>query len=361
VFGGVFGQICGLTLGQPLEMHLTLPMIRDYLQGVDGWPLSDYVPSFSPTQKQPLRRDCIESMKGFVHLAKEDDDLNYLVLNSKIMEDNGSDFTTEQVAKAWHFNLAEGWTWGPENSRLFLLGGMFFMNRTNYYPEEAQAETFVRFLNDGEEAIGAMIRGEAFGVACPGKPALAAEFAWRDGRLTHTKTGLYAEMWLSATIAAAYTTNDPVVAIRAGIDQIPEHSRYAECLREALKISLEEKNWIDAWKRIDEKWGYLGHAGTFNESAAMINGLVHSVNKFGIVDYEMAITITVMHGWDCDCSGAMVGSIAGVMVGYENIPGKWTKPLNDMYHSGVATERETRISKLAERVYGLARRHQRLK
>jgi len=357
VHGGVFGEICGLTLGQPLEVWYDLPHIKSYLQSMNAWPLADYIPVPTATEGWLPRRDCIESMKGFVHLAKEDDDLNYLVLNSKILDDYGTNFTTENIARYWYNNLVSGWMWGPENSRMFLLTGMYFGNpwENLTFPKKDQSETFVRFLNDGEEVIGAMIRGQAFGFACPGKPALAAELAWREGSLTHAKTGLYAEMWLAATIAAAFSTSDPVVAIKAGIDQIPANSRYAECLREALKISLEEKDWLNAWKRISDKWGYLGHAGTMNESAAIINGLVHSINEIGQVDYEKAITITVLHGWDADCSGAMVGAIAGVMAGYNKIPEKWVKPLNDTYYSCVATERNSSISNLAERLYRISR------
>lgn len=356
IYGGVFGQLCGLTLGQPLEMELDLPTIKNYLEGIGAWPLKDFVPAYSPTQTFQLRRDCIESMRGFVHLAKEDDDLNYLVANTRILEQYGPSFKTEDVARFWYSNLVPGWTWGPENTRFMLLTGIFCGNGGDY-PEDSKAETFVNFLNTGQDLIGAMIRGEAFGFVCPGNPDLAAELAWRDGRFTHTKTGLYSEMWLAATIAAAFTTNDPVIAIKAGLEQIPENSRYAECIREALKISIEEKDWFEAYKRINEKWGYLGHAGTLNETAAMINGLIHSTDQYGIVDYEKAITITIMHGWDVDCSGAMAGAIAGVLIGYNNIPEKWYKPLNDTYFSCVATERESKISALAERLYSLSKRN----
>ncbi|MDR0505924.1 MAG: ADP-ribosylglycohydrolase family protein [Dysgonamonadaceae bacterium] len=356
IYGGIFGQLIGLTLGQPFEMSWDLVKIKTYLEGVDAWPLNDFVPSYSPTQPDLLRRDCIESMKGFVHLAKEDDDLNYLVANTKILEEYGFGFKTEDVARFWYSNLVPGWTWGPENSRFMLLTGIFFGNNLNNYPSAHEQEKFVNFLNDGQEYIGAMIRGEVFGFVCPGNTRLAAELAWRDGCLTHAKTGLYAEMWLAATISAAFMTNDPVACIKAGLAQIPENSRYAECIREALKISLEEKEWLEAYKRINERWGHLGHAGTLNETAAIINGLVHSTDKYGNVDYTKAVTITIMHGWDADCSGAMAGAIAGVLTGYNNIPERWHKPLNNTYYSCIATERESRISALADRIYTLTKR-----
>jgi len=351
VAGGVYGQLVGLVLGKPLEMSWTLPMIRTYLEGANAWPLNDFVPPYSPTQPRRLRRDCVDCMKGFVSCVPEDDDLNYLVANIRTMETYGRDFTTRDVAQTWIENIPYDWAWSAEHTRLFLIAGLRLDDHGAALPDDRDGERFVGFLNDGEESIGAMIRGEAFGLVCPGHPERAAELAWRDGRLTHAKTGLYAEMWLAATIAAAFSTRDPGEAIQAGIDQIPAKSRYAECLREALQICREEGDWLKAWERIDKKWGALGHAGTMNESAAMINALIHSADPLKGVDYGAVITRTVMQGWDVDCSGAMAGSIAGVLTGCSNIPERWSAPLNDTYYAGLATERETKISRLAERAY----------
>ncbi len=351
VAGGVYGQFIGLVLGKPLEMSWTLPMIRTYLEGAKAWPLDDFVPPYSPTQPKRLRRDCFDCLKGFVAGVPEDDDLNYFVINLRTMEAKGRDFATRDVAETWNSEIPHDWAWGPEHSRLFLIAGLRLDDHGAALPEDKDWEKFEGFLNDGEEMIGAMIRGEVFGLVCPGNPARAAELAWRDGRLTHAKTGLYAEMWLAATVAAAFSTRNPVEAIEAGIDQIPINSRYAECLNEALRISMEEPDWLKAWERIDKKWGALGHAGTMNESAAMINALVHSADPIDGVDYGKAITLTVMQGWDADCSGAMTGSIAGVLAGLKKIPDRWRSPLNDTYYSGLATERETKISRLTDRVY----------
>jgi ADP-ribosylglycohydrolase len=216
-------------------------------------------------------------------------------------------------------------------------------------------EEMTSFLNDGEEVIGAMIRGDTFGLVNPGRPELAAEMAWRDGSITHKKTGLYAEMWVAATIAAAFTTFDPVEAIKIGIEHLPKNARYTEALRQALEISLGDEDWMVAYEEINARWGHLGHAGTFNESAAIINALVHSVGKDGLVDYEKVICRTVMHGWDTDCSAATAGCIAGVLCGFHNIPDKWLAPLNNTYYTCVATDIDTQIDKLAERVYQMSR------
>ncbi|WP_068604001.1 ADP-ribosylglycohydrolase family protein [Paenibacillus swuensis] len=354
IYGGVYGKMLGCILGKPLEMGWTLKDIRSYLEGVDAWPLRDFVPAYSPSQVSPVRRDCMESTKGFVTHVQADDDLNYMVLGLKVLEQYGAAFRTQDMASLWKENIPYGWNWGPEHTRYCLLTNLWW-NHYNSLPVGKEWDQFVALFNDGEELIGAMIRGDSFGLVNPGRMALAADMAWRDGRLTHAKTGLYAEMWVAASLAAAFHEQDPVKVVQAGINQLPRHSRYAACMREALEWSIEEKDWHKVYDRIDQKWGYLGFNGTFNESCSVVNSLVHGVDSYGHVDFEKIICTQVMQGWDCDSAGATAGCLAGVMAGYRNIPDKWLKPVNDTFYTTVAGEKETRISAFAERMYQMSR------
>lgn len=238
VFGGVYGRMLGCILGKPFEMAWTLADIRTYLEGAGAWPLADFVPAYSPTQPGPLRRDCIESTKGFVTHVQADDDINYFVLGLKVLEQFGSDFRTQDMAYLWKENIPYGWNWGPEHTRYCMLTGLWW-DHDNKLPEGKEWNDFVALFNDGEELIGAMIRGDAFGLVNPGRPAIAAEMAWRDGRLTHAKTGLYAEMWVGAAVAAAFHESDPAKVVQAGIEQLPRDSRYSACLTEALDWALQ--------------------------------------------------------------------------------------------------------------------------
>ncbi len=349
IYGGVYGRIAGCILGKPLEMGVTFESIKEYLDGVGAWPLCDYVPAYSPTQKNYLRGDCIHSMNGYIRYAQADDDINYLMLGLRVMEDYGRNFTPQNMLSLWRASVPLDFTWSSEHL-VYRMSAII-----DQVPTDECWEPMRNLFNEGEELIGAMIRGDAFGLVSPGKPLQAARFAWRDASITHKKTGMYAEQWVAATIAASFYTHDPVVAIRAGIDQLPVRSRYAEVLREALHVACSEEDWISAYNYINKKWGHLGHAGTLNESAAIINALVHSMGKNNLIDYEKAICLTVMHGWDVDCSGATAGCIAGVLAGYHAIPQKWLAPLNDTFYTAVADEANTSISSFAERMYQMCR------
>ncbi|MFD2612473.1 ADP-ribosylglycohydrolase family protein [Paenibacillus gansuensis] len=354
IYGGVYGRMLGCILGKPFEMNMTLADIRGYLEGTGDWPLSDFAPAYSPTQKEPLRRDCMESTRGHVTHVQADDDLNYLVLGLKVLEQFGPGFRTQDMAYLWKEHIPYGWNWGPEHTRYCLMSGLWW-DHNNRLPEGKEWDDFAALFNDGEELIGAMIRGDAFGLVNPGRPAAAAEMAWRDGRLTHAKTGLYAEMWVAAALSAAFHEQDPVKAVQAGIAQIPANSRYAACMTEALDWALHDRDWLKTYDRINAKWGYLGFNGTFNESATVVNSLVNGVDSRGHVDFESIICRQVMQGWDCDSAGATAGCLAGVMAGFRNIPDIWLSPIRDTFHTTVAGERKTRISALSERMYQMSR------
>ena len=63
-----------------------------------------------------------------------------------------------------------------------------------------------------------------------------------------------------------------------------------------------------------------------------------------------------MHGWDTDCSASTCGFIAGVMAGYQNIPDKWIRPLNDTFYTYAALENNHSISAFADRIIEMSRR-----
>ena len=55
--------------------------------------------------------------------------------------------------------------------------------------------------------IGADIRSDPWGYAAPGYPEKAAEIAYRDAYVSHRRNGIYAAMYFSAAISAAFTVN----------------------------------------------------------------------------------------------------------------------------------------------------------
>ncbi len=94
------GRISGCMLGKPVEMlsmRHGAAALGSYLDRAGAVPLRDYVPLVPGT---PVERhaDCCKD--GLV-AAVPDDDINYTVLSLMLLEERGTDFTTEDVARAW--------------------------------------------------------------------------------------------------------------------------------------------------------------------------------------------------------------------------------------------------------------------
>ncbi|HVO43438.1 MAG TPA: ADP-ribosylglycohydrolase family protein [Aggregatilineales bacterium] len=353
ILGAWLGRVSGCILGKPLEMGFSADDIRTYLEGADGYPLSDYVPSQSRNGR-PLRRDCVPSMRGYVQYAQEDDDLNYMCLAVKLLERKGPSFTTLDVGMNWLESIPFLWTWGPEH--------VVYLNMATAVGEHAghgiDLEAVTSYLNPGVEWIGAQIRTDVYGYVCPGRPALAAEFAWRDAYLTHRQNGIYGPMWVSAMNAAAFTRLNMESIIQSGLDQIPRRSRFAEAISRVIDWWKTDRDWRQTGTHICEQYDQYGFGGAINNAccvaAALLYGWGDGTDSPAAI-FERTITTAVQLGYDTDCNGATAGSAVGLVLGAAMLPDKWTAPLHDTLRTCVAEFGQVSIREMAGRCYELSR------
>jgi ADP-ribosylglycohydrolase len=359
--GGWLGRVSACILGKPLEYgDNTQEAIREYLEGANAYPLNDFIPAQS-RRGTPLRRDCVPSMRGYVHYAQEDDDLNYMCLAVKLLERYGADFNTLAVGINWLRSMPYLWNWGPEHVVYLNLAtaiGDSGYEIEEHLPEEIDLEAITNYLNPGVEWIGAQIRTDVYGYVCPHHPERAAEFAWRDAYLTHRMNGIYGAMWVAAMNAAAYTLVDMETVIRAGLAQIPENSRFSEAILKTMEWCLSDGDWRATGHRIVNHFDCNTWGGTINNACCVTTALLSSWadGKLSPAEiYERAITIAVQLGYDTDCNAATVGSVVGVMLGAHALPEKWITPINDTLRTCIAGFGEVRITDMARRTYDLSR------
>ena len=146
--------------------------------------------------------------------------MTYTLLGLLILEDFGSEFTVEQVGKAWMKYLPMACT--AEHVALENL------------KKGISAKVVGERNNPYTEWIGADIRSDPWGYAAPGWPEMAAELAWRDAYISHRRGGIYGEMYFSAAIAAAFAVDDPITACEIALTEIPRGSRMYQGVRWAL-------------------------------------------------------------------------------------------------------------------------------
>ena len=336
ILGGWMGRAAGCMLGKPVEKH-PREKIREILQSNNTWPLSNYITAKDiPDEVKSTfswnRHSGIDSLRENIVCMAEDDDMNYPMLNLKVVESYGLNFTTENIGTTWLELMPIMSTFTAERNAYYnLLSG--------YFPPETATKR-----NPYREWIGAQIRADLWGWLSPGNPKRAVELGWRDGRLSHVRNGLYGELFFAAVISNSFTSDTPKDALQKAILFIPEKSRFADAIHFAMGLEKKTDNWEIALDLLQEKYGHYHWVHTINNAALVTASLI-----FGNGDYEKSICNVVMGGWDTDSNGATVGSIVGTMLGAENLPKKWIEPINNQIRSSMKGFDRSKFTDLAKR------------
>lgn len=321
--GAWFGRICGCMLGKPIEGIRTDELIP-FLKETDNYPMHRYI------YKSELSNEILSKYK-FPFASRlyadetdgmpVDDDTNYTVLAQLIIEKYGKDFTPYDVSRAWL-------DYQPKSAYCTAERVAFCNFVKGYVPPESAI-----YKNPFREWIGAQIRADYFGYINPGNPELAAEMAWRDASISHTKNGIYGEMFVAAMLAVAAETDNFEDIIKGGLAQIPYTSRLYEAVTEVLNGFKNGVSQKETFNNIHKKYDeYTEHGWCHTISNAMI---VTAALLYGNGDYGKSICMAVETGFDTDCNGATVGSIIGMARGIDNITEYWTKPINDTLHTSI--------------------------
>jgi ADP-ribosylglycohydrolase len=337
--GAWLGRSAGCLLGKPCEGWRRRD-IEQALRAADEWPLSNYWPVLEHAPeglRYPAPTD--PSLRQNITRMTRDDDMDYPILGLHILESHGPEFTTADVGQTWLDTLPYACTYTAER--------VTYQNLVNGIEPPRSA----RHRNPYREWIGAQIRADVWGWVAPGRPEHAAELAYRDAALSHTKNGIYGEMFFAALLAAAFVASDVHTLIEIGLSEIPGNCRLREAILDTAEWCGGDSDWQTTWERISQKYGHYHGVHTINNAAVVLMGLLH-----GRGDYERAITIAVMGGWDTDCNGATAGSVMGVILGAKALPSKWIAPLHDRISSIVAGFNDVKLSALARRTIAQQRR-----
>lgn len=340
VLGGWLGRISGNNVGKPVEQgeHWTVAHIREYLELAGEYPLRDYVPLLDPMPPNfQLRENWPETTRGRVNGAARDDDIDYAILALHLMEQHGHALTTADVAHAW--------------LTLFPYLQVYTAERAAYTNliQGVSIDAVATTRNPYREWIGALIRGDAFGWAHPGRPREAMALAFRDAALSHVANGVYGELWAAALLACSFSAKTVRDAFDASLDHVPPGSRLAESLQDVRGWRDAGLDWDAAVARIQQKYGHYSWVHTINNAAIIAAGLL-----WGEDDFAATVGLTVMGGWDTDSNGATAGAVAGVVLGAHALPPHLIEPLHGYTRSALFGFDRSPISDLATRTVRLA-------
>ncbi|MFE9463820.1 ADP-ribosylglycohydrolase family protein [Streptomyces virginiae] len=312
------GRAVGCLLGKPVE-KLPLDGIRALARAAGNWPLDDWftargVPAELLAAYPWNRRSAPTSLAENIDGMPEDDDLNYPLLNLRLLQRFGKGFTTADVARLWLDELPAGRTFTAERVayRNLLLG--------------LEPPATATHHNPFREWIGALIRADVHGWTNPGDPHAAAAQAYRDAALTHTGNGVYAALFVAAATAAAATGRADVhTALRAGLAAVPPRSRLAEAIRFGIRAATEDADFESVVDRLHARYGHYHWVHAVPNTALIAAALTHADG-----DFTRSVCRAVSGGWDTDSNGATAGALAGLLAGSpERIPHRWSAPLKN--------------------------------
>ena len=337
--GAWLGRALGNTLGKPVE-GLTRPQVRMYLRAAHSWPLGDYLPLLEPLPPgvPRLHPSAPAATLGSFTDVPRDDDIDWTILNLHVLERYGRHFTTDEVLREWLDRMPFTQTYTAERAAYRnAIGGM--------RPPE-----IATYRNPYREWIGALIRADAFGYACPGDPAAAARMAFTDARLSHVANGLYGEMWAAGLVAAAFGTRSVDEAMSAALGVVWPGSRLAVVLHRVMVLRREGANADTALDRLDAELGGYPWVHTLNNAAVIAVALL-----WGETFLE-AVGIAVGAGRDTDSTAATVGSVHGALHGDGAMPAHLVTASPVRIRSAVRDFDRITVDELVERTLRLVGR-----
>ncbi len=338
-------RVAGCILGKPFELDLTLEQIRAALEAEGRWPLSDY-PTLAVLDRLPMRiGQWAETAGDQLRWVAPDDDLNYTIIGMLVLERFGLDFTVEQLRDVWVQQLPMVAVFGPERTMLARAA----LHGLDAGAPDTAAE-WASSLNPRDEWCGALIRADPYGYACPGDPETASALAWRDASFTHRRTGVYGSMFIAAALAVAPVRDDPIRMFEDALAFVPQQSRFAHAVTDALADVDAATDWLDGYRRIHARWPEHTHCRIYQEVGTLVNTLAFAETAGD------AIAIQVMQGNDTDSYGATAGSLAGLFFGAGSLDERWIEPFNDDLRSALALFHERSLTKVAARIAELPRR-----
>lgn len=329
------GRIAGCFAGKPVE-GIKTDELDEVLRLTGNMPMHRYI------TRSDITDEMIEKMRfnldhrnypDCVDAAPADDDTNYTVMYQEIIEKYGRAFTPADVLDTW--------VSVQPKSAYFTAEFTAFVNNINGF----EAPDSAIYKNPYREWIGAQIRADYFGYINPGDPETAAEMAFRDACVSHTKNGIYGEMYVAALIAICAVELDLEAAIKEALKFIPQKSRFAYWVNDIINKFDGGMSEEECFRKIHETWNEYGT----NEGVHTLPNIqiVIASLLYGNCDFGKTVCRAVQTGFDTDCNGATAGSVLGMLNGMSAVGNEWLAPFNGCLNTqifGVGTvEIEDRV------------------
>ena len=314
LYAGVLGKIIGVYLGRPFE-NWTYDQIM-----ADLGEINYYV-------HERLNKPLIVT----------DDDISGTFTFFRALADYGdnSELTPQQIGQSWLNYIIEGrtilWWGGMGNSTEHT--AFLRLKAGTPAPQSGSIELNSQVV---AEQIGAQIFIDAWGMACPGNPELAVEFARRAASVSHDGEAIYGAQVVAAIEAQAFAESNIDNLLDTAVGFIPKHSVIYRLIDDLRDWHQRDGDWRLTRERIVANYGYDKYGGNVHmvpNHALIVLALLYSED-----DFQRALTIVNTAGWDTDCNSGNVGCIMGIKNGLAGIDAgpDWRRPVADRLYISAA-------------------------
>ncbi|MFA6947473.1 MAG: ADP-ribosylglycohydrolase family protein [Eubacteriales bacterium] len=286
--------------------------------------------------KMPLTYEYRPEM---VDVMLPNDDLDLQILWLDVVRERGADFTSGELLE----RFVDFCDYSP---------GEYGVMRKNYH--KGIMPPYSGIFDNGyyREGMGCPIRSELWACLAPGNPALAAEFARRDGIIDHDSEhgeSHIAEMFFAALEAKAFFEDDMHTLVQFALNFTPRTSRFRRVITDTVTWCDKYGDITAVLKRIMFACGHPDCTNMYQNMAITVASLLLGENDI-IKTSLMALNC----GFDTDCTCASAGSVVGILQGAEKI--KRDFKVDDIsYKLTVRSERRSdRVRELCEDIAEVA-------
>lgn len=206
--------------------------------------------------------------------------------------------------------------------------------------------------NPYKDSCGCFIRSEIWACLAPGRPELAARYAWEDAIVDHAGDGAVCEVFFAAMQSAAFVESDPLKLIDIASSYVPEDSAVLRAIRVAKECAARRAPIAEVRRAIhDVAPGTFGIQGVDLRTVPTEGPEALQTGRPGFdapenvafsiaallyypQDFEKALLFANAFGEDTDCTCASLGATLGILHGAARLPEKWTKPLGNRITTG---------------------------
>lgn len=171
------------------------------------------------------------------------------------------------------------------------------------------------------DGMGAAIRSELWACLAPGRPEIAAAYAYEDACVDHAGDGVWAAVFHAALQSLAFVESDRDRLLDAALAFLPPESRVRRALEDTRRWWKEIGDWRAVRERILAEHGHPNFTDVAQNLAFTELGWLAGEDDFG-----KSICIAVNCGMDTDCTGATLAALLGIL-DPASIPDKWREPI----------------------------------